>query len=100
VKTEVKDEWDRPSSAAPQGWAVTYEVSADRRRTRMHLPPLQVAVQASRSASTWICTPPPRGIATTACRDPGANAAGAEAELGAPKRSNKAGRRPGVDGGG
>jgi len=52
VKTEVKDEWDRPSSAAPQGWAVTYEVSADRRRTRMHLPPLQVAVQASRSAST------------------------------------------------
>ena len=43
MKTEVKDEWDRPSSAAPQGWAVTYEVSADRRRTRMHLPPLQVA---------------------------------------------------------
>jgi hypothetical protein len=25
------------------GWAVTYEVSADRQRARMHLPPLQVA---------------------------------------------------------
>lgn len=43
MKTEVKDEWDRPSSAAPEGWAVAYEVSADRRRTRMHLPPMQVA---------------------------------------------------------
>jgi hypothetical protein len=26
-----------------KGWAVTYEVSADQRRARMHLPPLQLA---------------------------------------------------------
>jgi hypothetical protein len=43
VKTEVKDEWNRPSSAAQLGWAVTYEISDDRRRARMLLPSLQVA---------------------------------------------------------
>ena len=100
MKTEVKDEWDRPSSAAPQGWAVTYEVSADRRRTRMHLPPLQSRCRQAGQHLHGFARRRPRGIATTACRDPGANAAGAEAELGAPKRSNKAGRRPGVDGDG
>lgn len=26
-----------------KGWAVTYEVSADQRMARMHLPPLQLA---------------------------------------------------------
>jgi hypothetical protein len=43
VKTEIKDEWDRPSSAAQLGWRVTYEISDDRRRARMLLPSLQVA---------------------------------------------------------
>jgi hypothetical protein len=43
VKTEIKDEWDRPSSAAQLGWTVTYDISDDRRRVRMLLPPLQVA---------------------------------------------------------
>jgi len=27
----------------PLGWAVTYKVSADQRRVRMHLPPLRFA---------------------------------------------------------
>lgn len=43
MTNRIRDERDRPSSAAQLGWAVTYEVSDDRRRVRMLLPSLQVA---------------------------------------------------------